>query len=65
MIKVLGRYDVIFEESRKISQETNEGNRYFVAENKLYKKIAEGIYSLKLIRSFERGDTEAAVFLLN
>jgi hypothetical protein len=71
MVRVSGRYDIIFKEISKGERpwESNrnfsgERNLYFVVNSKLEKDIAEKEYSLKLIKAIKRGETEAAIYII-
>jgi hypothetical protein len=71
MLRVSGRYDIIFKEISKGERpwESNrnfpgERNLYFVVNSKLEKDIAEKEYSLKLIKAIKRGETEAAIYII-
>jgi hypothetical protein len=71
MVRISGRYDIIFKDVSKGERpwESNrnfpgERNLYFVVNSKLEKNIAEKEYSLKLIRAIKRGETEAAVYII-
>ena len=65
MLKVLNRYDLRLHSIQKLNDAEEELQRYFIVYNTFEKDIAERRYNLRLMGSFRRGNTEAAVYRYN